>query len=190
MLQSLSERSMAVLFQPRIFLQYPVGEFGGLCYQSRVTIYIRDMEGQFTALPDPEEFPGAALLQVLLCYLEAAVGILHDSEPVSCLLRIRGTDEHAIGLILTTAHSAPQLMELCQAEALCILYHHHRRIRNIYTNLYDCGGHKDIRPSRSEILHYAILLPGRKLAMQNLKPYSLCIIRPPSRLLLICLRMD
>ena len=75
--------------------------------------------------------------------------------------------QYAITLACATSHTSAQLMQLGQAEALGILYHHHRGVGYVHTHFYHRGGHQDLRLSADKALHFRILVGRFHLAVHH-----------------------
>ena len=82
----------------------------------------------------PEEVTGAPLPEVLLGNPEAVVRLAHDLEPRPDLLRTVVREKHAVALRLSAPDTAPQLVQLAQAEALGVLDHDQARDRDVDTD--------------------------------------------------------
>ena len=73
---------------------------------------------------------GTTELQIGFGDAKTVVGITHDVDALACLLRkLEVGDEDAVTLVAASSHTASQLMQLGETEALGIQYHHHRGIR-------------------------------------------------------------
>ena len=69
--------------------------------------------------------------------------------------------------MLSPAYTAPELVELAEAEALRVLHHHHRGVGHVHTHLYYGGGDQDIRLAGGEGGHDGVLLLGLHLAVDK-----------------------
>ena len=58
------------------------------------------------------------------------------------------------------ADTSAELVELADAESLCVDDDHHRRIGNVHTDLDHGGGHDRIDLSAPERVHDLVLLVG------------------------------
>ncbi len=76
-----------------------------------------------------------------------------------------------IALQIGASHTAPELVQLRQAEALRILHQHHRGIGHVHTDLHHRGGHQNVDLPPQEAQHDLFLLPGLQLSVQSLNPY-------------------
>ena len=71
--------------------------------------------------------------------METVVGMVQDLQTFHGLFGLGSTDENTIALEFSTSYTSPQLVQLCQTEALCVLHHHYRGIGNIDADFNDCG---------------------------------------------------
>ena len=71
---------------------------------------------------------------------------------------------------MTSSDTSPQLMQLCESEALCIFHKHYCCIGNINPNLDNRRRYKDINLPGSECVHNFLLLCCLHFSMQSSHP--------------------
>ena len=72
--------------------------------------------------------------------------------------------------MLAPAHTAPELVELAQAEALRILHNHQRRVGHVHAHLNDGGGHQHVNVTGGKGGHDRVLVLGLHLSMDKGHP--------------------
>jgi len=90
--------------------------------------------GQVAVLAGAEEFARSANLQIRLGDRETVRGLEQRAQPRFAVLAGSARDERADSGSASAAHPAPQLMQLREAEALCVLDDHQARIRHVDTH--------------------------------------------------------
>src|SRR5688572_16549520 len=119
-----------VVLEPRHRLVARGGEQPGVAQQ------VRDPEGRQAGLPRAEEVAGTTLLEIRFGDAEAVRRPLEHAEPLVRLLRHPAADgEEAVAPVRPAPDPAAQLMELRQAEALGVLHHDDRRVRDVDADL-------------------------------------------------------
>ncbi|MNX65117.1 hypothetical protein D3C86_961610 [compost metagenome] len=88
---------------------------------------------------------------------EAVVGGHHDLHAGAGLVGARIGDQHAVGLLGSSADPAAQLVELREAEALGVFDDHHRGIGDVHADLDDRGRDEDVQLAVAEGRNYLIL---------------------------------
>ena len=96
-------------------------------------------ERRKTVLPLSEEVAGAAELQVGLSNLEAVTGAAHNLHPGAAVLCDVICHQNAVALFFAPAYAPPELVELGQSEALCILNQQDCGVGNVYA-YFDYSG--------------------------------------------------
>ena len=80
----------------------------------------------------------AAYLKILLGDAESVCCFPHDVQPLLCIIcEIAAIDKEAVGGESAAPDPSPELMKGRQTEALCMLYDHASRLRDINPHLYD-----------------------------------------------------
>ncbi len=121
-----------------------------------------------SALPRAEHLAAAAEPQILLGDHEPVLGPAHHIEPLARRLRQGlAVEQDARGLLRAAADAAAQLMQLGKAEALGMLDDHDRCLRHIDADLDHGGRDQDRQRAGGESRHDAILVLGRKPAMDQ-----------------------
>ena len=95
----------------------------------------------------------------------------HHPQPLLCFGAFAGGYQHAIGLPVSTAHPAPQLVELRKAEPVGILHDHQGRPGHIDAHLDHGGAHQHLDLSLDEILHHLLLFPAFQFAVHQADGY-------------------
>ena len=96
--------------------------------------------------------------QVVFRQLEAVGAFLHRRQPFQGVRVLAARDQIDRPVALATANAAAQLMQLGQAEAVGIEYHHHRGVGHVYANLHYGGGYQDVYQPGAEVGHHLALL--------------------------------
>ncbi len=99
---------------------------------------VREVQVGKTRLARAEERAAAAQVEVDLRELEAVGRRDERLEPLLRGLRqlfLRARDEQAVRLLRAAPDAAAQLVQLREAEAVGLLHDHHRRVRNVDTDL-------------------------------------------------------
>ena len=116
--------------------------------------------------PGPRSFRSAAQLQVGLGNTETVVRLAHDVDAFAGVFRqFVVSDEDAIALVGAASHSASELMQLGESEALGFEDNHHGGIRYVVTHFYDGGGNEYLCVAIDEFLHLCLLVGGLHLAV-------------------------
>ena len=83
-------------------------------------------------LPLAEEVAPSLEPEVLLRDLEAVVGLAQGLEPLPGLRVPVSRHQHAEGFVFFPAHSAPQLVQLAEAEAVGVFNDHQGGVGHIH----------------------------------------------------------
>ena len=68
------------------------------------------------------------------------------------------------------AYPAPELMQLAQAKAVCVLHHHQGGVGDVYPH-FDYGGcHQQVYLALGEGFHDGLLVPGFLFAVDDAHP--------------------
>ena len=119
---------------------------------------VGDAQFGYAALAHAEELAGAAQAQVLLGKSEAVVVGLEDFQPLLGGLAGIGAEHVAVGLVLAASDTAPELVELREAEAVGVLDYHDGGVGYVDADLDDGGGDQDVQFVVAEAAHGLILL--------------------------------
>src|SRR6516164_9252313 len=107
------------------------GPFAREFEQLLVAHRVGDVESQLSGLPRSEELPRAAQLEVRFGDFEAVRGAHHGVEPRTRFVgHAERRHQDAMRLPGASADAPAKLMELCEAEALGMLDHHHGGVRH------------------------------------------------------------
>ena len=107
---------------------------------------------------------GSAQLQVGFGNAEAVVRLAHDVDALARVLRqLIGGDEDAERLVGAAPHTAPQLVQLRESEALGVEDDHDRGVGHVHAHLDDRRGHEHLRLAADEALHLLLLVLGLHL---------------------------
>ena len=79
-------------------------------------------------------------------------------------------EQHAVAFGLAPAHTAPELVELRQAEPLGVFHHHAGGIGHIHAYLDHRGGHQNITVSGGKGLHDSFFFFGLHLPVEQAHP--------------------
>ena len=115
---TLSKRNMIRLREFRVFLQQSKGVLLGKLQGLRVSAQIRHMHFRQAALPGSEEVTGTPQTQVFFCDAKAVVGFAENIQTGANLVSFGVGNKNAPALMLPSADTTAQLMQLAKAEAL------------------------------------------------------------------------
>ena len=121
-------------------------------------------------LAGAEEVPGAPELQILLGDDKAVGGGAQGLQPLPGALRPVVGQQDAVGLVLPSAHPAPELVELAEAEAVRVLDDHEGGVGHVHPHLDDGGGHQHVQLPPGEGGHDSAFLPGLLLSVDDAHP--------------------
>ena len=94
-----------------------------------------------TTLTRTIDFPKATQTHILFGDDEAVIGLDHNSDAaLGIFAQFAPCDQDAVALTGTTPHTATELMQLRQPEAVCPFDDHHRGVGYVHTDLDDGGG--------------------------------------------------
>ena len=131
---------MVGAFQTRIILNKAEGIRLGSAQDTSVANDVGDPEVGQTGLPRPHEFSWAPDGQILFGDPETIIGLLHDPETFTRILR---TDflrkEDAKGLDVAPPDPPPQLVQLRKTESFRMFDDHQRGLGDIDSDLDDRG---------------------------------------------------
>src|SRR5215469_4612350 len=103
---------------------------------------VGDAKAWHSSLPRTEEFSRAPDFQIEFRDFESIVGSRHGVEALLALLAdLAAGHQDAIRFCAASADAAPQLVKLCQSEALRVLDDHDSSIRYINANFNDRSRH-------------------------------------------------
>src|SRR5713101_2683308 len=147
-----------------------VGERKGLAAGSlkelAVAQRIGDVKAEGAGLAGPEEFAGAAQLQIGFGDFEAVGGAHHGFEAGACFVgHADRADENAVGFLRAAANASAKLMQLRQAEALGMLDDHYGGVGNIDFDYG--GGDEDLDFIFVEALHDVVFFFAGETAVQQ-----------------------
>ena len=109
-------------------------------------------------LPGAEEVARPAQIQIRPGDLEAVGGLAQGLEPREGFgVPIRGKED-AVGLRRAAPDAAPELVELAQTEAVCVLHHHQGRVRHVHAHLDHGGRNQNIIAAVRKGAHDLVLL--------------------------------
>src|SRR5437660_7906978 len=114
------------------------GERAGALEQRTVAAELRELQIREPRLPRTQQLAAAAQLEVDLRELEAVGGADEGFEPGGRRIRqlvSRARDQEAVRLLGGATDASPQLMELCEPEAIRLLHDHDRRVRHVDADL-------------------------------------------------------
>src|SRR6266404_4624919 len=117
---------------PRFTQDFPVGE------------YISEAQLPQAMLPCAEEFAAAALARVEFGQCESVAHPHDGTQPFLGLLGHGFGEEVALSGNQTTADAAAHLMKLRSPEAFGVFNDHERRVRHIYSDLYNRSTHEQV----------------------------------------------
>src|SRR4051812_19644857 len=115
-----------------------------------------------------EEFSGPAQFEVEFRYLEAVLcshHLIQTTISFRCNVCSGVGHQHTIGFRGTTPDASAQLVQLRQAEALRVLYHHDVCIRHIHADLDDSRGDEHVNLTCLKAPHHLFLLFCAQLAV-------------------------
>ena len=92
-------------------------------------------------LLEAKKLAHAALLHILFGQIEAVLAVAHYLQTRQRFGRIHAREQHAVRLLAATAHSAAQLVQLCEAKAFGVLDDHQRGVGHVHTYLDNGGAH-------------------------------------------------
>ena len=109
------------------------------CFGKNISVSekICDIKKRVAALPDTEQISGTSQFKILLGYLETVIAPVQDIKPPAYILALLTGHENGIGLGVTAAYPAPQLMKGGKSEALRVFYHYDSRVRNIHSHFHN-----------------------------------------------------
>src|SRR5215218_1204702 len=139
----------------------------GLDEHLDVSQELGDFEVRHSALATTEEGALAPYGEVDLGELEPILIGLQRSEPSIGIFGLGSSYEETPRGMQAPAHSAPQLVELGEAEAFCAFDHDRARVRHVDTNLDDNGSHKHLALPSPEQGHHLPLVLGLHSAVQE-----------------------
>src|SRR5215217_4623772 len=116
----------------------------GLDEHLDVSQELGDFEVRHSALATTEEGALAPYGEVDLGELEPILIGLQRSEPSIGIFGLGSSYEETPRGMQAPAHSAPQLVELGEAEAFCAFDHDRARVRHVDTDLDDNGSHEHL----------------------------------------------
>ena len=115
--------------------QDPVGTLSGFLQDISVLVDVCQGKLGETALADAEEVAGPPGPEILFGNVKAVGALLQYGQPFG--LFFAAVEEYTVGLFLTAAYAASQLVELGEAEALGILDQNDRGVGNIDADFDD-----------------------------------------------------
>ena len=95
-------------------------------------------------LLEAKQLAHASLLHVLFSQVEAILTVAYYLESCQRLRCIHSREQHAVGLLTAASYPTTQLVQLREAKALGILYHHQRSIGHIHAYLDNGGAHQNL----------------------------------------------
>ena len=126
----------------RVFPEHAVSTFGSLSEKVGVLVEIGESELGQAALAHPEQVSRSSCFQVLFRYVKTVCVLLQDFQTFRFFLtRVK---KNAVGLVFSSSHPAPQLVQLGEAEALGILDKDHSGVGDVDPHLDDGSGDQDI----------------------------------------------
>ena len=140
------------------------GELAGLLEELAVGAQAGEAEVAEAGLAGAEEPAFAAEVEVALGELEAVVRLDERLEPGGGRLgelELRARDQQAVGLLGAAADAAAELVELGEAEPVCLLDDHDRRVRDVDADLDHRRRHEHVELALLERAHH--LAPLRRL---------------------------
>src|SRR5512147_40821 len=151
-----------------ILREQRLGGLTGLLDESCVAPEVREAQQRYAGLACAEELAGSAHHKVAPRHLETIAGLVYDFQALARGFGQRLFEEQdAVALLRATADAAPQLMELCEAEALGVLDDHQGRVGNVDPDLDHRRGHQHVDLPGNKILHHAGFLRSCELAVQQ-----------------------
>src|SRR6185369_2158309 len=117
----------------------------GLLKDTPVPQDARYPELRQTGLTGAEKVPGATDLKISLGNPEPVGCRLHHPQTPHAVIREAvGSYQETVRNVTAPPYPAAQLVKLGKAETLSMLYHHHRSIRHVDTDLDDRGRYQDM----------------------------------------------
>src|SRR6185369_17585985 len=117
----------------------------GLLKDAPVPQNARHPELRKTCLTCAEKVPRATDLEISLGNPETVGCRLHHAQtPHAVIRKSFGSYQKTVRNVNTPPYPAAQLVKLGKAETLSMLYHHHRSIRHVDTDLDDRGRYQDM----------------------------------------------
>src|SRR5207253_5882263 len=111
-----------------------------------------------SVLPQAYDVAGATEPEVELGKVEPTPRLRDRFQPARALLVDAALEKQAVRLVLATADSPAELMQLREPEPLSALYQHDRRIGKIDAQLHDACRDQQVRVSPHEPCHPFFLL--------------------------------
>ena len=95
-------------------------------------------------LLEAKQLAHASLLHIFFSQVEAVLAVAHYLQARQRFGSIHSREQHAVRLLTATPHATTQLVQLGEAKALGIFYHHQRSIGHIHAYLDNGGAHQNL----------------------------------------------
>ncbi len=137
-----------------ILFHQPEGFPLGKLEEPHVSKKMGNLEIRHSRLPCPEQLSWPPQLQIPFSELKTIRPLHHGLKSGRALLgEVPAVNQEADRLGLGPPDPSPNLMQLREAKAIGMLYHHRRRPRNIHSHLHHRGGHQDLNLPIAEGVH-------------------------------------
>jgi len=135
---------------------------------SRFAQGIGYVKAEFPGLPRAKKFAGSANQQVRLGDFKTICGADHGFEPRAAIVRHASRrHQDAVRFLRAAADAPAKLVQLCQAEALGMLDHHHGGVGYVHADFDHRRGHQNLHFISPEALHHIIFFFARHPPMQK-----------------------